>query len=117
MVTPNGDGINERVRISGTLVQLQQPVQLTVRVFSLGGQRVRTLFAGARGSGSFVWEWDGRDDSGNPVPVGIYLAEVDCATPSASASRASGCSGRCLLKKERLCSAFAHTKRSSYSRV
>jgi hypothetical protein len=76
VVTPNGDGINERVRISGTLVQLQQPVQLTVRVFSLGGQRVRTLFAGARGSGSFVWEWDGRDDSGNPVPVGIYLAEV-----------------------------------------
>lgn len=76
VVTPNGDGINERVRISGTLVQLQQPVQLTVRIFSLGGQRVRTLFAGARGSGSFVWEWDGRDDSGNPVPVGIYLAEV-----------------------------------------
>ena len=75
-MTPNGDGINERVRISCTLVQLQQPVQLTVRIFSLGGQRVRTLFTGAHGSGSFVWEWDGLDDSGNPVPVGIYLAQV-----------------------------------------
>ena len=76
VVTPNGDGVNERVRISCTLVQLQQPVQLAVRIFSLGGQRVRTLFTGARSSGSFAWEWDGRDDSGNSVPVGIYLAQV-----------------------------------------
>ena len=75
-VTPNGDGVNERVRISCTLVQLQQPVELTVRIFSVSGQRVRTLFAGARGSGSFAWDWDGRDDRGNPVPVGLYLAQV-----------------------------------------
>ena len=76
VLTPNGDGVNERVRISCTLVQLQQPVQLAVRIFSVGGQRVRSLFTGARGSGSFAWEWDGRDDSGNPVPVGLYLAKV-----------------------------------------
>ena len=43
----------ERVRISCTLVQLQQPVQLAVRIFSLGGQRVRTLFTGARGERLF----------------------------------------------------------------
>lgn len=76
VVTPNGDGVNERVRISCILVQLQQPVQLAVRIFSLSGQRVRTLFAGAHGSGAFAWEWDGRDDRGRPVPAGIYLAKV-----------------------------------------
>lgn len=76
VLTPNGDAVNDRARISCTLVQLQQPVELAVRIFSLGGQQMRTLFTGAARSGSFAWEWDGRDDDGDPVPVGLYIAQV-----------------------------------------
>ena len=76
VVTPNGDGVNDGVAISFTLVQLRQPVQVDVEVFDVGGRLVRTVFSGLEGSGSFTWDWNGRDDGGKRVPVGIYLARV-----------------------------------------
>lgn len=76
VMTPNEDGVNDRVAISFTLVQLRQPVPVYVEVFDVGGRLVRKVFSGLEGSGSFTWDWNGRDDGGKRVPVGIYLARV-----------------------------------------
>ena len=76
VVTPNGDGINDVVGLSYILVQLRQPVPVEVQVVDLSGRRVRTVFSGSQSSGSFSWDWDGRDDAGKRVPVGIYIGRV-----------------------------------------
>ena len=76
VITPDGDGLNEEATVSYTQVQLRESVPVNVEIFTLAGHRVRTLFSGMESSGSFNWSWDGRDDRGQVVPVGIYLAKV-----------------------------------------
>ena len=80
LFSPNGDGINDETRIHCDLVRLVDAAPLTVRVFDLAGRRVRTLFAGERGGGSFAVAWDGTDAAGRRVPPGIYLFRVHLAT-------------------------------------
>lgn len=80
LFSPNGDGVNDETRIHCDLVRLVDAAPLTVRVFDLAGRRVRTLFAGERGGGSFAVAWDGTDAAGRRVPPGIYLFRVHLAT-------------------------------------
>lgn len=80
LFTPNGDGVNDETRIHCDLVRLVDAAPLTVRVFDLAGRRVRTLFAGERGGGSFAVAWDGTDAADRRVPPGIYLFRVHLAT-------------------------------------
>jgi hypothetical protein len=42
-------------------------------VFSVRGERVRTLVAGRRSGGTHRARWDGRDDRGHRVATGLYL--------------------------------------------
>jgi len=74
--SPNGDGLNDSAEISYTLVQLTRPISVDVAVFDLSGRRVRTLFADEENSGAYTQTWDGRDDSGSLLPVGLYLVRV-----------------------------------------
>lgn len=74
--SPNGDGLNDSAEISYTLVQLTRPIAVEVAVFDLSGRRVRILFADEEDSGAYTRTWDGRDDSGALLPVGIYLVRV-----------------------------------------
>ncbi len=78
--SPNGDGVNDETRIQCDLVRLVDAAPLVVRVFDLAGHRVRTLFAGEQGGGSFSTEWDGTNAAGQQMPPGIYLFRVDLAT-------------------------------------
>ena len=78
--SPNGDGVNDRAEISYTLVQLVRPVGVEVSVIDLSGRRVRSLFAGPAGSGAYELDWDGRQDDGTLLPVGIYLVRVEADT-------------------------------------
>ena len=80
LFSPNGDGVNDETRIHCDLVRLVDAAPLTVRVFDLAGHRVRTLFAGERGGGSFSVQWDGTNAAGQQGPPGIYLFRVDLAT-------------------------------------
>ncbi|ARA91750.1 hypothetical protein AWN76_000260 [Rhodothermaceae bacterium RA] len=47
------------------------PVSLVV--YNLLGQEVRTLIQGALPAGTYTVEWDGRDNAGAPVSSGVYL--------------------------------------------
>ena len=80
LFSPNGDGVNDETRIHCDLVRLVDAAPLTVRVFDLAGHRVRTLFAGEQGGGSFSAQWDGTNAAGQQMPPGIYLFRVDLAT-------------------------------------
>jgi hypothetical protein len=53
-----------------------EPQQVTVDVFSLAGERVATLVAGASANGPVVLAWDGCRADGRPLPTGIYLVRA-----------------------------------------
>jgi hypothetical protein len=74
--SPNGDGVNDATRITCALVQFTAEMQLEVEVFDLAGHRVRRLLSAPLSAGTYVQEWDGRDDQGSLVPPGTYLCRV-----------------------------------------
>jgi len=51
---------------------VSKPAATALRVIDLSGRVVRTLLSGAAAPRGSV-AWDGRDDSGNPVPSGSYF--------------------------------------------
>jgi flagellar basal-body rod modification protein FlgD len=52
-------------------------VRLTIH--DVAGRRVRKLIDGTRSSGRHDVRWDGRDDAGQAVAAGVYLARVVAA--------------------------------------
>ena len=78
--TPNGDGINDRVKIEYELRDLETSRQLTFTVYDLSGRLVREVIAADTRSGSFAREWDGRDDAGNVVAPGVYIYQLNLRT-------------------------------------
>ncbi|MGD9548146.1 MAG: FlgD immunoglobulin-like domain containing protein [Candidatus Krumholzibacteriia bacterium] len=51
----------------------------TLRVTDVRGRVVRTLEVGSQSEGDHEVMWDGRDDSGRPLPSGTYLARLETA--------------------------------------
>jgi hypothetical protein len=47
--------------------------QVTIEIFNVLGQKVRTLVNEMKSAGSYSTEWDGVDDAGKPVSTGVYL--------------------------------------------
>ena len=76
IISPNGDGRNDGTAISYILSKLTRTVEVEVALFDLAGRRVRSLFSGMEGSGARFKEWDGRDDAGEVVAVGIYVVKL-----------------------------------------
>jgi FlgD Ig-like domain len=52
---------------------LPSRAHVTIEVFNLLGQKVRTLVNDTKAAGSYRTEWTGTDDAGNTVPTGVYL--------------------------------------------
>ncbi len=50
-----------------------EPEFVTLAVYNLLGQRVRTLVSGTMPTGEHAAVWDGRDDAGTPSGAGVYL--------------------------------------------
>ena len=50
------------------------PVELAI--YSVDGRRVRTLARGVREPGVYQLRWDGRDDGGRAVAVGVFYAHL-----------------------------------------
>jgi serine protease len=69
--SPNPFMSSTRFRIS-----LVHPQTVSVTVHNILGQRVRTLRAGSLTAGTHVITWDGTNDTGEPVPGGVYLYRV-----------------------------------------
>lgn len=56
---------------------LNKPEKVSLAVYSLTGQKVRELAFGNYSEGNHTAMWDGRDDSGNAVSSGVYLARME----------------------------------------
>ena len=52
------------------------PFDVTVTIFNLLGQRVKTLVNKQMVGGLYTLSWDGNNEDGNPVPSGIYLYQL-----------------------------------------
>ena len=49
---------------------------VTLEIYGVLGQRVRTLVAEEKDAGYYFIIWDGRDDTGNDVSSGVYLSRM-----------------------------------------
>ncbi|NKB67928.1 MAG: hypothetical protein GKR89_12780 [Candidatus Latescibacteria bacterium] len=71
VVTPNGDGRNDRLEIRLLVVKTGQPPVLTVR--DLSGRAVVQPVLLQEGR----YAWSGRDSQGKLLPPGLYLVEAE----------------------------------------
>ncbi len=55
---------------------LPQPGEVTLTIFNIVGQRVRTLVDGPKTAGYHSVRWDGKDDFGNEVASGVYVYRI-----------------------------------------
>lgn len=62
--------------LTGIRVDSQRETVGSLAVFDLRGRRVRALRDGVFGAGPLTVVWDGRDDSGHPLPGGTYVARL-----------------------------------------
>ena len=78
VLSPNGDGINERAQISFVVFKAEELVpRVTIR--DLDGQGRVVLTAERRGIDEMFF-WDGRDSDGILVNPGIYICDIDLGT-------------------------------------
>jgi len=54
--------------------QLKIPGAIELQIFNIKGQRVRLLLQMAHAPGNFEITWDARNDAGESLPSGLYLA-------------------------------------------
>ena len=52
---------------------LPEGANVTLVVYNILGQQVRTLVSGAQGPGHYSVVWDGRDEAGRPAATGVYI--------------------------------------------
>jgi hypothetical protein len=50
---------------------------VTLKVYNVAGQLVRTLVSGVRDANSYTVNWDGKNDRGGAVASGIYFYKMD----------------------------------------
>jgi flagellar hook assembly protein FlgD len=61
---------------AGTTFQVQLPLtaEVSLVLYNLMGQKIRTLLEGSMQAGDRSVAWDGADDAGAAAPSGVYLA-------------------------------------------
>lgn len=85
--TPNGDGVNETLKISYDLLKLTRPASVYVRIWDLAGRLVEEVYQGQDGAGPHTRLWDGRDHSGRLVNPGLYICRVEAETEKGRQAR------------------------------
>ena len=87
VVTPNGDGINDEALVGFTVLRLADDSPVEMQLFDVTGRLVRRILEQrSRGSGRYELGWDGRDDGGDLVPPGVYVARIRLRTDTDGAS-------------------------------
>lgn len=66
----------------GTVISYQLPAraEVSLKIFNLLGQEVRTLVNRPREAGVYRHEWDGRDAAGAAVSSGVYFYRMEART-------------------------------------
>ena len=79
--SPNGDGVNDELRLDFTVMMVGASTAVAAEVFDLTGRRVRRLEERRDVSaGRYSIAWDGRDEAGALVPPGVYAVGLKLAS-------------------------------------
>ena len=76
VVTPNGDGANDELRVEYQLFKLPQPLPVELVVYSLDGREIARIDQGVQGAGPQIARWDGKAADGKALPPGLYLLDL-----------------------------------------
>ncbi|MDP6701743.1 MAG: gliding motility-associated C-terminal domain-containing protein, partial [Candidatus Latescibacteria bacterium] len=76
VVTPNGDGINDQLRISFVTFKIEGRTP-QARIYDLAGRMVAELAAPAVDGAGHVFTWSGRNTAGAVVPTGAYVLRLE----------------------------------------
>ena len=76
VLTPNGDGVHDELRVAYALYGLPEQVPVELAVYALDGRHVTTVPQGSQTAGPQMASWDGRDAQGAALPPGVYLISV-----------------------------------------
>jgi len=87
VLTPNGDGTNDALRINYSLFRLPGPVPVVLEIYALDGSLVTRVEKGLQDSGPRQLSWDGRDATGRLLPPGLFLLSLDLQTQRAQSKR------------------------------
>ena len=75
-MTPNGDGIGDRLRIEFALLNVLQPRLLHVALYDLSGRKSPGAARPAANSRPIMLSWDGEDEYGRLAAPGNYILRV-----------------------------------------
>ena len=75
VLTPNGDGINDEIVVLADVVNVLEPRPLRLSLYDLTGRQLIERRWDVQ-AGSQRLSWDGRDESDQRVPPGLYLLEL-----------------------------------------
>jgi hypothetical protein len=78
MPNPSRSGAPTRLSLSAP-AGLPAGARASLLLFDVNGRLVRTLYDGPAVAGPTTLAWDGRDDAGRAVPVGVYFARAQVA--------------------------------------
>lgn len=88
VVLATGWSIEAFNRVGATQVELACKLptasQCWVKVFSIRGELVRSVYQGEMQAGEQLVFWDGRDNGGRVVPAGVYLVKLSDGRDGAS---------------------------------
>ena len=84
IITPNGDGANDEMSASFTLMRVGTAAPLKAQIYDLSGRLVRQLRDEAVSTGRHTVTWAGTDQSGALVSPGIYLLRIDIEVDDSS---------------------------------
>ena len=86
VLTPNGDGVGDRVEIRFSVPKLNKPA--TVRIYALDGRLIQEREAQQGADGLWGYNWSGVGSGGQVVAPGIYLVRISLDAQTGEENRA-----------------------------
>ncbi|MBI2420067.1 MAG: gliding motility-associated C-terminal domain-containing protein, partial [Ignavibacteriales bacterium] len=84
--SPDNDGFEDEIEIRyGTMYN---QVSINIRIFDDKGRPRKTLLRNHYANGSGVIRYDGRDDGGNALPLGMYIVLMDITDTASGQKKA-----------------------------
>jgi len=71
-----GGSPNPTTSVASIQFGVERRTQVALEIYNVAGQRIRSLFAGNVEAGVYSREWDGRDEQGQDVATGVYIAKL-----------------------------------------